>query len=208
MHDRTEERLASTDCGLVEANSNVRFEKDGLGVRGWRRCAARDAAASEGLSGALVRLLGPSARTLEIDGRPKDCAVACWMIRISQDFAGGRRPCRPWPAVDLEYRSETMIHEQTVDAGRPCTGHPEQAKRFRDAGAFGAGTRVEGLEPPIAGFVDRRRTLFRDLDLPSPHPPARSRPSEPGRQPIIRTGPGSGVVLEVRRCPSDLAAVL
>ena len=46
-----------------------------------------------------------------------------------------------------------MSHEQTVDAGRPCTGHSEQAKRFRDAGAFGAGTRVEGLEPPIAGFV-------------------------------------------------------
>ena len=29
------------------------------------------------------------------------------------------------------------------------------AKSPRDAGAFGGGTRVEGLEPSTAGFVDR-----------------------------------------------------
>lgn len=132
MHDRTEERLASTDCGLVEANSNVRFEKDGLGVRGWRRCAARDAAASEGLSGALVRLLGPSARTLEIDGRPKDCAVACWMIRISQEFRGVRRWSPTLQAV-ASGRPRVPVRDHEPRANRRCGSPVHRPLRASEA---------------------------------------------------------------------------
>ena len=72
MHERAEERLGPNTCGLVEANSNVLFEKDGLGVCGWRRCVAGDAAASEGMSETLANLLRPSPWTREIDGRPED----------------------------------------------------------------------------------------------------------------------------------------
>tara|TARA_B100001059_G_scaffold195766_1_gene200386 strand:- start:22 stop:255 length:234 start_codon:yes stop_codon:yes gene_type:complete len=59
MHERAEERLGPNTCGLVEENSNVLFEKDGLGVCGWRRCVAGDAAASEGMSETLANLFDP-----------------------------------------------------------------------------------------------------------------------------------------------------
>ena len=47
MHERAEERLGPNTCGLVEANSNVLFEKDGLGMHGRRRRSPVDSAAAE-----------------------------------------------------------------------------------------------------------------------------------------------------------------
>ena len=49
-------------------------------------------------------------------------------------------------------------------------GRLRQAKSPRDAGAFGGGTRVEGLEPSTAGFVDRKQRFLPYLVPDFDHP--------------------------------------
>ena len=53
-------------------------------------------------------------------------------------------------------------------------------------GGFRGGTRVEGLEPSTAGFVDRKRTLFRDLVPDSVHPFHTLRREDDSREPSRR----------------------